>query len=292
MREATRESALSEPWRDALGTFDRDLGRPLRSRVDRGAPTRTTLASSPTGRAGIGKEPEALGHRDLRRFAARLSDRGISKAGRRPQAGGDPRLLRGAPASRRGERQPGRPGRDARSETASCRGSSAARRCRACSTGFPTRTPLEMRDRAMLELAYSCGLRAEEVVNLNVDAPDFDGERLRVEGKGGKTRLVPMGEPAQAALGRYLERGRRTLVGAMGRGGAARLEERQAPAPLRRAPPPAALGSGGRDRRRGLATRAAALVRNPSAGGRGGPAHDPGAARPFESVHDAGLHPG
>ncbi len=45
----------------------------------------------------------------------------------------------------------------------------------------------------MLELAYSCGLRAEEVVNLNTDSPDFDGERLRIEGKGGKTRLVPDG---------------------------------------------------------------------------------------------------
>ena len=79
--------------------------------------------------------------------------------------------------------------------------------------GIPAGTPLEMRDRAMLELAYSCGLRAEEVVNLNLDSPDFDGERLRIEGKGGKTRLVPMGEPAQAALSRYLERARRTLVG-------------------------------------------------------------------------------
>jgi site-specific recombinase XerD len=78
---------------------------------------------------------------------------------------------------------------------------------------IPTRTPLEMRDRAMLELAYSCGLRAEEVVHLDLDSPDFDGERLRVEGKGGKTRLVPMGEPAQAALRRYLERGRRALLG-------------------------------------------------------------------------------
>jgi site-specific recombinase XerD len=79
---------------------------------------------------------------------------------------------------------------------------------------IPTRTPLEMRDGAMLELAYSCGLRAEEVVNLRTDSPDFDGERLRVEGKGGKTRLVPMGEPAQLALTRYLERGRPALVGA------------------------------------------------------------------------------
>jgi len=71
-----------------------------------------------------------------------------------------------------------------------------------------------MRDRAMLELAYSCGLRAEEVIGLNLDSPDFDGERLRIEGKGSKTRLVPMGEPAQAALRRYLERGRHALLGA------------------------------------------------------------------------------
>ena len=91
---------------------------------------------------------------------------------------------------------------------------------------IPTRTPLEMRDRAMLELAYSCGLRAEEVVNLNTESPDFDGERLRIEGKGGKTRLVPMGEPAQAALTRYLERGRRALVGAATEECASRLEER------------------------------------------------------------------
>jgi integrase/recombinase XerC/integrase/recombinase XerD len=66
----------------------------------------------------------------------------------------------------------------------------------------------------MLELTYSCGLRAEEVINLDLGSPDFDGERLRVEGKGGKTRLVPMGEPAQHALSRYLERGRPALVGA------------------------------------------------------------------------------
>ena len=47
---------------------------------------------------------------------------------------------------------------------------------------------LELRDRAMLELTYSCGLRAEEVINLDLDSPDFDGERLRVEGKGGERR--------------------------------------------------------------------------------------------------------
>jgi integrase/recombinase XerC/integrase/recombinase XerD len=69
-------------------------------------------------------------------------------------------------------------------------------------------TPLELRDRAMFELAYACGLRAQELVSLTVSSVDFDAELVRVEGKGGKTRLVPVGEHALAALERYLARGR------------------------------------------------------------------------------------
>jgi len=76
---------------------------------------------------------------------------------------------------------------------------------------IPARTPLEQRDRAMFELAYSCGLRCEEIVNLDLDSVDFDAEELRVLGKGSKTRLVPVGEPAQRALRRYEERGRHAL---------------------------------------------------------------------------------
>jgi site-specific recombinase XerD len=77
---------------------------------------------------------------------------------------------------------------------------------------IPATTPLELRDRAMLELAYACGLRAEEIVNLDVDSPDFDAEQVRVEGKGGRTRILPVGEPALRALGAYLERGRPALA--------------------------------------------------------------------------------
>ncbi len=55
---------------------------------------------------------------------------------------------------------------------------------------IPARTPLELRDRAMLELAYSCGLRCEEIVNLDVGAFDFETEQLRVLGKGSKERLA------------------------------------------------------------------------------------------------------
>jgi integrase/recombinase XerC/integrase/recombinase XerD len=65
--------------------------------------------------------------------------------------------------------------------------------------------PLALRDRALFELAYSCGLRAEEIVSLRVGDLDHDAEQLRVEGKGRKTRFVPVGEHALAAVARYLE---------------------------------------------------------------------------------------
>ena len=81
---------------------------------------------------------------------------------------------------------------------------------------IPATTPLELRDRALFELAYACGLRAEELVNLDEGSVDFDGEQVRVEGKGAKTRFVPAGEPALAAIGRYLERARPALAGATG----------------------------------------------------------------------------
>ncbi|MEZ5120962.1 MAG: tyrosine recombinase [Solirubrobacterales bacterium] len=77
---------------------------------------------------------------------------------------------------------------------------------------IPTSTPLELRDRAMFELAYASGLRAEELVNLDVESVRFDAEELRVEGKGAKTRIVPAGEAALRAVTRYLERGRPVLA--------------------------------------------------------------------------------
>jgi site-specific recombinase XerD len=79
---------------------------------------------------------------------------------------------------------------------------------------MPGATPLELRDRAMFELAYSAGLRAEELVNLELTGVNADGEELRVEGKGGKTRVVPAGEHAWRALDSYLARGRPGLAAA------------------------------------------------------------------------------
>jgi integrase/recombinase XerC/integrase/recombinase XerD len=79
---------------------------------------------------------------------------------------------------------------------------------------IPAATPLEQRDRALFELAYACGLRAEELVDLDLGAIDFDAEQVRVEGKGSKTRFVPVGEPALKAIAAYLERARPALEGA------------------------------------------------------------------------------
>ncbi len=76
---------------------------------------------------------------------------------------------------------------------------------------IPAFTPLELRDRALFELAYACGLRAAELVDLDLTAIDFDAEQVRVEGKGAKTRFVPAGEAALAAVRRYQERGRTAL---------------------------------------------------------------------------------
>jgi site-specific recombinase XerD len=88
----------------------------------------------------------------------------------------------------------------------------SAEQVRGLLEGIPAHTPLELRDRAMLELAYSCGLRCEEIVNLDLGALDFETEQLRVLGKGSKERLLPVGEPAQRALRRYAERGRHALA--------------------------------------------------------------------------------
>ena len=76
---------------------------------------------------------------------------------------------------------------------------------------IPATSPLDMRDRAMFELAYAAGLRAEELTGLDITSADADGEQVRVEGKGGRTRFVPVGEHAWRALDRYLTRGRTAL---------------------------------------------------------------------------------
>ena len=74
--------------------------------------------------------------------------------------------------------------------------------------------PATLRDRALLELMYACGLRASEATGLDVGDLDLRHGVLRARGKGAKERLVPVGRQAIAAVRTYLDRGRPALVGA------------------------------------------------------------------------------
>ena len=65
---------------------------------------------------------------------------------------------------------------------------------------------LEVRDRAVLETLYSTGIRVSELVGLNSAAVDFIGGVIRVSGKGRKERIVPIGEKALSAIGKYLDK--------------------------------------------------------------------------------------
>jgi integrase/recombinase XerD len=72
--------------------------------------------------------------------------------------------------------------------------------------------PPSLRDRALLEVMYACGLRASEVIGLEVTDVDLDEGLLRARGKGSKERVVPVGRAAVTALRSYLAHGRPALV--------------------------------------------------------------------------------
>ena len=71
--------------------------------------------------------------------------------------------------------------------------------------GIEGGTPLAIRDRAILELFYSSGLRLSELAGLTIDRVEWKMGEVRVWGKGAKERIVPVGEPAMGALARWCE---------------------------------------------------------------------------------------
>ena len=71
---------------------------------------------------------------------------------------------------------------------------------------------LAVRNRALVELVYSCGLRSAEAVALDLADVDFEQEAVHVRGKGGKERVVPLGEVAAFAVSQYVRDGRPALA--------------------------------------------------------------------------------
>jgi len=200
----------SEAWSRALRLFDADLRRRGMAEKTRRA-YGVDLGQFALWCGGQSIEPVEVTPRTLRRYAALLSERRdvpATVARKLASLRAFYRVLRehGLLAQNPADLMPA-PKRPASLPTVLRPDEMAALLDR-----IPVSTPLEVRDRAMFEVAYACGLRAEEIVDLDAASVDFDGEQLRVEGKGSKTRLVPAGEPALRALGRYLERARPALA--------------------------------------------------------------------------------
>jgi site-specific recombinase XerD len=210
MKNTATAAQPSESWLADLARFDADLHR-------RGAAPRTRraygadLGEFAAWATQIGLTPAQVGYPILRRYAALLSERRVAPATvarklaslkaffrtlvEHGELRANPADLLATPRQTRHLPDVLKPEEVAR-----------------LLDRIGATTPLEVRDRALFELAYAAGLRAEELVTLDVESLDFDAEQVRVEGKGGKTRFVPVGEPALRSLAGYLERARGALV--------------------------------------------------------------------------------
>jgi len=151
-----------------------------------------------------------------------------------------------------------------------------------------TSDPRRLRDRALLELLYGCGLRASEACGLRTADVNADEGFVRVTGKGGKERIVPLGGAAADALGRYLREGRPRLGQAAGDRVFVSVRGRPL-GPTRRPPRPPARARR-RRARAALAARPPPHVRHAPARARRGSAQHPGAPRPCIGGHDPGIH--
>jgi integrase/recombinase XerC/integrase/recombinase XerD len=210
MKNSPTEAQLRPAWSRALRSFDGSLlARGMAEKTRRAYGADLSQLAEWAGAQEL--DPAEVSHRTLRRFAGVLSERGSSHSTvarklaavrafyrhlvERGEIEGSPADLVSSPKRDQYLPRVLRPDEIA-----------------AILDSIPQSEPLEMRDRAMFELAYAAGLRAEEIVNLDAADIDPDGEELRVSGKGGRTRVVPAGEAAWRALERYVDRGRPRLA--------------------------------------------------------------------------------
>lgn len=204
------ETNLDPAWSRALASFDASLSaHGMAEKTRRAYGVDLGQLAEWAGKRELG--PLELDARELRRYAAVLSEGGCSKTTVARKLAAIRSFYRSLLERREIEANPAdlvaSPKRDSYLPRVLKPGEVAGLLQR-----IPASTPLELRDRAMFELAYAAGLRAEEIVNIDLTDLDADGEELRVEGKGGRTRIVPAGEHAWRAIESYLDRGRTALA--------------------------------------------------------------------------------
>jgi site-specific recombinase XerD len=218
---ADEQAPVHSPWARAIALLGEDLQRRDAAERTRRAYA-VDVAQFARWAIAHDKAPEEVGTKDVRRYIAVLSE-GSADAGRAAPSTSARKLaaLRALFAS---QREHGRIAQNPAELVSTPRRPTklprvlSEREAARLLDGIPASGPLELRDRALFELAYASGLRAEEIVSLSRSDVDHDGEQLRVEGKGRKTRFVPVGELALAAVRLYLERARPALAAPAGAG--------------------------------------------------------------------------
>jgi site-specific recombinase XerD len=201
---------MNDSWRAALDAFEADLRRrAVAEKTARAYAIDTEQLAQWASERGL--EPATIDVRALRRYAAGLSEQGQAPSTIARKLAALRGLFRALVSLGMRSENP------ADLLTSPKRAQRLPRVLKPSEVAtlldrIPATTPLELRDRALFEVAYACGLRAEELVTLDLESIDFDGEAVRVEGKGGKTRIVPAGEHALRAVDSYLQRGRPALV--------------------------------------------------------------------------------
>jgi site-specific recombinase XerD len=207
--QAEASHGVTDDWRAELGRFDdwqRSRGLADKTRRAYGV----DLAQLAEWAAARGLAPDELTHRHLRLFAGAVSERGATKSTVARKLAAIRTFYRQLVERGELEANPAELVATPKKDSYLPRALKPAE-VTALLDRIPASTPLDLRDRAMFEIAYAAGLRAEELVNLDVDSPDPDAEEVRVEGKGSRTRVVPVGEHAWRALDRYLAKGRPAL---------------------------------------------------------------------------------
>jgi site-specific recombinase XerD len=211
VRPSDAHAPLSDPWLRALGLLEEDLRR-----TNAAPRTRRAYAIDTLQFASWADQhdllPKTMDPREVRRYVARLSERQLSATTTARKLAAIRALFRSLREHGEIEQSPADLLATPRRESHLPRVLKAPEVARLLDS-IPAEGPLQLRDRALFELAYACGLRAEEIVSLNLSDVEHDSEQLRVEGKGAKTRFVPAGEVALKAVRLYLDRARPALCG-------------------------------------------------------------------------------